>query len=92
MLELKIHVRGAQPYPISDDQFDWSLEDAIREEAEAIAADAGAELLAEPTDEERDALRSRIVQEMGAALNAPGDKYRAPDGTRYSLREVPDED
>jgi hypothetical protein len=89
---LKVHVPGALPYDIGDEIWHGSLREAIKAEAETIAAYAGADLLEPPDQEYRSALRDRIVHEMTSALVRVGDHYRAPDGVLYSLTEEPDVD
>ena len=89
MMVLNIHVPGATPYEIGDEIWQESLTDAIRAEAEIIAAYAGADLLESPDQAHRDALRDRLTVEMTAALAQIGDQYRSPDGVLYSLTEAP---
>jgi len=48
MMVLNIHVPGATPYEIGDEIWQESLTDAIRAEAEIIAAYADADLLESP--------------------------------------------
>ena len=48
MMVLKVHVPGATPYEVEDEIWQESLADAIRAEAESIAADASADLLESP--------------------------------------------
>lgn len=74
-----------EPYPIEDRA---DLVDAVEEEADKIAADAGSDLLAEPTDKERAALKKRLVTDMLSRLWRAGDFYKAPDGTLYRLVET----
>jgi hypothetical protein len=87
MMVLNIHVPGAMPYEIGDEIWQESLADAIRAEAEIIAAYAGADLLESPDQAHRDALRDRLTVDMTAALGQIGDQYRSPDGVLYSLTE-----
>src|ERR1039458_7006710 len=89
MMVLNIHVPGATPYVIGDEIWQESLTDAIRAEAEIIAAYAGADLLESPDQAHRDALRDRLTVEMTAALAQIGDQYRSPDGVLYSLTDQP---
>jgi len=88
-LTLRVHVPGAESYPIGDEIWRIPIDEAIAQEADAIAADAGAELLAEPTEACREQLRQRVIEEMTAALIAAGDTYTAPDGVHYSLIATP---
>jgi hypothetical protein len=89
MMVLNIHVPGATPCEIGDEIWQESLTDAIRAEAEIIAAYAGADLLESPDQTHRDALRDRLTVEMTAALAQIGDQYRSPDGVLYSLTDQP---
>ena len=89
MMVLNIHVPGAAPYEIGDEIWQESLVDAVRAEAEIIAAYAGADLLESPDQARRDALRDRLIVEMTAALVQVGDQYRSPDGVLYSLTDQP---
>ncbi len=84
---LKVHLQGAASYDIGDEIWHESLADAIRAEAETIAAYTGSDQLASPDQAHRDALRDRFVDEMTSALVSVGDRYRAPDGVLYSLIE-----
>jgi hypothetical protein len=84
---LKVHLQGAAPYYVGDEIWQESLARAIHAEAETIAGYAGSELLESPDQARRDALRDRIFDEMTSALVSVGDRYRAPDGVRYSLIE-----
>jgi hypothetical protein len=76
MMVLNVHVRGATSYEIGDEMWQESLADAIRAEAESIAADAGADLLESPDQAHRDALRDRLTVAMTAALAQIGDQSR----------------
>lgn len=87
MMILKAHVPGAPWHEIGDEIWQESLTDAIRAEAEIIAADAGADLLESPDQPHRDSLRDRLIVEMIGALARVEDQYRAPDGVLYSLTE-----
>jgi hypothetical protein len=89
MMILKVHVPGAPSYEIGDEIWQESLADAIRTEAEIIAADAGADLLESPDPAHRVALRDRLIAEMVAALVHIGDQYRSPDDVLYSLTDGP---
>jgi hypothetical protein len=89
MMVLNIHVPGATPYEIGDEIWQESLADAIRAEAEIIAAYAGADLLKSPDQAHRDALRDRLTVDMTAALAQIADQYRSPDGVLYSLTAQP---
>jgi hypothetical protein len=89
MMVLNIHVPGATPYEIGDEIWQESLTDAIRAEAEIIAAYAGADLLESPDQAHRDVLRNRLIVEMTAALAEVGDQHRSLDGVLYSLTEAP---
>ena len=51
---LKVHVRGALPYDIGDEIWHGSLREAIKAEAETIAAYAGADLLGPPDRDYRE--------------------------------------
>ena len=84
---LKVHLEGAASYDVGDEIWQLPLEDAIGAEAETIAGFAGSDQLESPEQAHRDALRDRIVDEMTSALVSVGDRYRAPDGVRYSLIE-----
>jgi hypothetical protein len=84
---LKVHLQGAASYDVGDEIWQESLSDAIHAEAETIAGYAGSDLLESPGQAHRDALRDQIVEEMTSALVSVGDRYRAPDGVRYSLIE-----
>jgi hypothetical protein len=86
---LNVHVRGATSYEVGDEIWQESLADAIRAEAESIAADAGADLLESPDQAHRDALRDRLTVAMTAALAQIEDQYTSPDGVLYSLSEAP---
>lgn len=77
---------GYEPYNL--DLYD--LDDAIRDEADTIALDAGSDLLEEGTEECRQLLRDQLVTDMIRALRGPGDVFRAPDGTRYAIYEKDD--
>ena len=89
---LKIHLHGAEPYEIGPEIWQQPLADAIRAEAETIAADAGSDLLESPDQKHRDQLRDRIIAEMTEALRQTEDTYTALDGVRYSLIESPARD
>ena len=89
---LKAHVPGAEPYPVGDEIWHQRLEEAIAAEADAIAADAGSNLLESPRAEHREQLRRRVIEEMTRALIDVGDSYRAPDGVLYSLLDEPVDD
>jgi hypothetical protein len=89
---LKIHLHGAEPYEIGPEIWQQPLADAIRAEAETIAADAGSDQLESPEQKHRDQLRDRIIAEMTEALRQTEDTYTAPDGVRYSLIESPEHD
>jgi hypothetical protein len=82
---LRVHVPGAPSYPIGAEIWHVAITEVIAEEADTIANLTGAELLEAPTDDCRDALRARVIQEMTETLVAAGDTYTAPDGVRYSL-------
>jgi hypothetical protein len=49
-LMLRVHVPGAEPDEIGDEIWQTSLAEAIAAEAEAIAENAGADLLESPSD------------------------------------------
>ena len=87
MLTLRVHRYGAAAWRLysADD-----LADAIAEFAGQVASDAGSDLLAEGTEEEREQLRASIVERATLALRHAGDEYIAPDGIRYSLEEERD--
>jgi hypothetical protein len=53
MMVLNVHVPGASPYEIGDEVWQESLADAIRAEAEIIAAYAGVDLLESPDQAHR---------------------------------------
>jgi hypothetical protein len=89
MTILKFHVSGAPSYEIGDEIWQVSLADAIRAEAEIVAADAGADLLESPDQAHRDALRDRLIADMTAALDQIGDQYKSPDGVLCSLTAGP---
>ena len=89
---LKAHVPGAEPYPVGDEISHQPLAEAIAAEADAIAADAGSDLLESPRAEHREQLRRRVIEEMTRALIDVGDSYRAPDGVLYSLLDEPVDD
>ena len=89
MMVLNVHVPGASRYEIGDEIWQESLTDAIRAEAETIAAYAGADLLELPDQAHRDAMRDRLTVEMTAALAQIGDQHRSPDGVLYSLTDQP---
>jgi hypothetical protein len=89
MMVLNIHLPGATSYEIGDEIWQESLADALRAEAEIIAAYAGADLLESPDQAHRDALRNRLTVEMTDALAQIGDQYRSPDGVLYSLTDQP---
>jgi hypothetical protein len=89
-LTLRVRVPGAASYPIGDEIWNVGLAEAIAEEADTIAGQAGAELLKQPNDNCRAALRARVIEEMTEALIAPGDTYAAPDGVHYSLVAQPE--
>jgi hypothetical protein len=91
-LMLRVHLPGAEPYEIGDEIWQPSLAQAMTAEAEVIAQNAGAALLESPSDAHREQLRDPVVAEMTAALTRPGDRYRAPDGARYSLTTRPDDE
>jgi hypothetical protein len=91
-LTLRVHVPGAESYPLGDEIWEVAIDEAIAQEADTIAADAGAELLAEPTEACREQLRQRVIEEMTAALVAAGDSYTGPGGVRYSLAAEPVDD
>lgn len=86
VLQLVIHVRETEPYPVECDD---DLREAIESEASTIAADAGSDLLADPGEEEREALRENVVREATAALRVAGDSYRDPTGVHWSLEVAP---
>lgn len=87
---LKVHVPGAPSYEIGDEIWQESLADAIRAEAEIIAADGGADLLESPDQAHLDALRDRLIVNMTAALGQVGDQYRWTGGgpEREACRRV----
>jgi hypothetical protein len=85
-------VPDAPSYVIGDEIWQVGLADAIAEEADTIANLAGVDLLEEPTDACRNALRIRVIQEMIDALVASGDTYTAPDGVAYTLTSQPESD
>jgi hypothetical protein len=87
-MSLRVHVDGSEPYPIGEEIWDMSLTEAVAEEADTIASDVGSDQLAEDTAAERSALAESVRAAMAAALQAPGDRYLAPDGVRYSLQAV----
>lgn len=78
---LNIHHPDADPYEITDL---CTLEDAVTAEADTIASQAGSDLLAEPTEAERDVLRERVVAEALASLRTTGE-YRDPLGVLWTL-------
>lgn len=84
---LRVHLKDAEPYSIDDDLGQVPLSFAISQEADCVAAEAGAELLADPGEQARRELCEQVITEMTAALAQSGDSYRAPDGVRYSLVE-----
>jgi len=84
---LRVHLSDADPYEIGKGVGRVPLAFAIEQEADCIAADAGADLLDDPGEQARADLRRRVIREMTAALTRAGDSYWAPDGVRYSLVE-----
>ncbi|MEO9119056.1 MAG: hypothetical protein ABI355_08165 [Solirubrobacteraceae bacterium] len=84
---LQVHLPGAQPYELGDENWQQSLADAIRTEAEVIAEHAGPDLPPIPSHATRAALRDRVIAEMTAALQQAGDTYTAPDGIAYTLTD-----
>jgi hypothetical protein len=80
-MRLAIHAPGAEPYDL--DAYD--LTTAIETEARTIAEDAGSELLAADTTDERDELAARVVREATGALRGAGDSYTDPTGVRWTL-------
>lgn len=74
-LWLKIHMPEAEPYRVD---YEGDLEDAIRYEAEIIAADAGSDEIDDPSAEARQAYAEEIIAAATAALRNPGDTYRDP--------------
>jgi hypothetical protein len=83
MMYLRIHVHGAEPYPLEG--LGLELDEAIAREAATIAGDAGSDLLEDPGQEARDELEARIRLEAGRALRKSGDKYRDPAGVLWTL-------
>jgi hypothetical protein len=59
MMVFNVHVPGALPHEIGDEIWQESLPEAIRAEAQTIAAGAGADLLESPDQAGRDAVRDR---------------------------------
>ena len=84
---LKVHLDGAASHDVGDEIWHESRVDAIHAEAETIASYAGSDLLESSDQDQRNALRDRIVGEMSAALVSVGDRFRASDGVLYSLIE-----
>jgi hypothetical protein len=84
---LRVHVPGAHDHEIGDEIWQVSLADAIDAEADTIAGNAGAELLAATDQAHRDILRDRIVADMTSTLVSVGDRYQAPDGVIYTLAD-----
>jgi hypothetical protein len=86
-LILHVHLAGAEPYELGDEIWQQSLPDAIRAEAQTIAAYAGTDLLDLPSPATRAVLRDRVIAEMTAALQQNGATYTAPDGIAYTLTD-----
>lgn len=82
---LLVNMPGAEPYPIPDRQ---ALVEAVEAEAATIAMNAGCELLADPGDDEREALRKSTVKLLLSHLWRAGDYATAPDGAIYRLTDI----
>lgn len=88
-LVLRVHVQGAEPYRIGGlaHHAEESLAQAIWNEAETISSGAGSDLLEEDNEECRGILSEQIFNEATARLQRPGDNYRDPAGSLWSLSE-----
>ena len=76
----------ADPYPIRslDGEGFGSLAEAVGQEADVIAGDAGSDLLESPSDEHRAILREQVFEDAMRELRASG-TYRDPFGIRWTL-------
>ncbi len=81
---LKIHLHGAEPYEIGPEIWQQPLADAIRAEAETIAADGGSDLLGSPDQKHRDRLRDLLIAEMLRPSGRPKTPTQRP--TAFAIR------
>lgn len=83
---MKLHIShpDAEPYDLGP--YGYTLEEALDAEATTIAQDAGSDLLEDPGEECRDALRQSIVDDALATLTAD-ETYTDPTGVRWTLTD-----
>lgn len=86
-MRLRIHQRDAESYDIDDGSIEYTLEEAIEEEAYNVESMADSRHLEDPSEETRDAFRRAVEKAATRALQHPGDTYRDPLGTLWSLED-----
>jgi hypothetical protein len=88
-MELHFNVHGSEPYTDVNGGTAVSptLAECIEAESHNVASEANADHLADPSEEEREAFRLRVVREATAALRGPGDTYTDPIGVTWTLTD-----